>query len=245
MEFKRRLTLTASVKMGISFEIVEQKLFEADFFLERLNKSGFKMDEARYYFSAFLSSARSVTFTLQASLSDTDEFKDWYEIKQKELGNIPLAKFFLKARNDSQKVGLYHINIGRTLNNNTEYFFAPFDDSYKFVPETDLYTAGKQFLKILLEVVYDCFQVFGEIIDPEKHYSIDAIKKRGQTVKDIEYEVWGYNKWTDFGISEEETLKYILNKMVKSTIDILFVKYLGKTKNGETIVNEKKPAANK
>jgi hypothetical protein len=93
-----------------SFEIVEDKILESDFFLERLKECKFNMQEARFYFSAFLSSSRSITFCLQASMKDTNGFDKWYIEKQVTLKNNELAKFFLQARNDSQKVGLYHLN---------------------------------------------------------------------------------------------------------------------------------------
>ena len=67
--------------MATSFGIVEEKLFEADFFLEKLKScvGEVKFQEARFYMSAFIAAARSVTFTLQKSLNGIEGFEDWYK----------------------------------------------------------------------------------------------------------------------------------------------------------------------
>jgi hypothetical protein len=222
--------------MATSFSIVEEKTFEADYFLDKLKDcSGGQIREARFNLSAFISAARSVTFTIQKSLDGVDGFESWYKTQQDFLKNDQLADFFQNARRLSQHVGHYHINMGSFSKGKNEFFFHDFDNSYKYVPKDNIITASHKYFTILLNIIYDCFQTFGDIIDPDKYYTIEALKKRGQTVKELEFEIWGYPKWTSFNISEEETLKYILANMVKSPIDELFIKYLGKTKDGKII----------
>ena len=49
----------------------------------------------RYYFSAFCSACRSVTFALQkdgSNLLDKQSFHEWYKNEQIRLGAIPTAK---------------------------------------------------------------------------------------------------------------------------------------------------------
>lgn len=60
--------------MARCFGVVEEKIGEADFFLDRLVECAEQAAfvEARYYFSAFASAARSVTLALQASLSGVE-----------------------------------------------------------------------------------------------------------------------------------------------------------------------------
>jgi hypothetical protein len=48
-----------------------------------------------YYFSAFISAARSITFTLQASLKDVNGFPEWYKEKQTLLKKITSQGFFM------------------------------------------------------------------------------------------------------------------------------------------------------
>jgi len=225
--------------MATSFGIVEEKLFEADFFLEKLNScvGEFKFQEARFYMSAFIASARSVTFTLQKSLNGLEGFEDWYESKQNFLKNDNLADFFHEARTNSQHQGHYHINVGRLSGDIHEFLFIDGDNSYRNIPKEDIVKAAHRYLTTLLEVIHDCFQAFGHIIDPDKYYSIEAIRARGETVKDIEKELWGYEKLTSFGVSDEDALSYITTEIVLSPIDQLFVKYLAKTKDGK-LINE-------
>lgn len=92
--------------MSRSFGIVEQKLEESDFFLTKLEETielaPFDY-EPQYYLSAFASATRSITFTIQASISDIKGFDKWYSNQQSKLRQNKLARYFLEARNLSQK----------------------------------------------------------------------------------------------------------------------------------------------
>ena len=104
--------------MGRPFQIVEDKIEEAEFFLDKLhfedtNFVRFKLQDAQFYLSAFLSATRSITFCLQASLSDSVKFPGWYQRQQEKLKQSELAQFFTEARNLSQKVGYYPLSAAR------------------------------------------------------------------------------------------------------------------------------------
>ena len=63
-----------------SFGIVEDKIKETDFFLSKLEKSTRNQDfflGARFYLSAFTSTSRSITFSLQAAMKGIPDFKNW------------------------------------------------------------------------------------------------------------------------------------------------------------------------
>jgi hypothetical protein len=62
--------------------------------------------EALFYFNAYASAARSVTFVLQAVMTAVPGFAAWYEAEQAKLGRDPVAAFLLQARNETQKVGI-------------------------------------------------------------------------------------------------------------------------------------------
>jgi hypothetical protein len=49
-----------------SVDLVENKLRETDYFLERMGEAGFNVWAFQCDFTAFLASARSVTFTMQS-----------------------------------------------------------------------------------------------------------------------------------------------------------------------------------
>lgn len=80
------LTVSGSCgKMACSFSVVEDKLLEAEFFLRKLGATDMHDSEARYYFSAFVSACRSVTWALQKSLKGVGGFDSWYESVREQL----------------------------------------------------------------------------------------------------------------------------------------------------------------
>ena len=48
--------------------------------------------------NAFISNARSVTFTMQKELASSEKFLKWYKEKQAEMKSDPLLKFFNEQR---------------------------------------------------------------------------------------------------------------------------------------------------
>lgn len=91
--------------MAQSFGFVEEKLYEAEFFLDKFRRSTRLSFDARCYFSAFVSAARSVTLALQASMNGISGFDTWYEKARENLRADPLAPFFIEIRNDVVHTG--------------------------------------------------------------------------------------------------------------------------------------------
>jgi hypothetical protein len=230
--------------MGRSFQIVEYKVAETDFFLDKIEDAtyGFKLFEARNFISAFLSSSRSITFAIQASISDLPDFQGWYESQQEFMRQNKLGKYFLEARNLSQKVGYYPICNGRTYrddknNQRVEYHFDNFTKELsEFVPEDDVLTACKKYFTMLLTVVFNCYQTFGTIIDPEQYFSFENIRKTGKTIEDFEEELGYPRGWTNVGgLTEDERLKAIRHEIRYDGVDHVLIKYLGKNRFGDTV----------
>lgn len=75
------------------------KLKEANFFFEKLSKAQ-SMDDKRYYFSAFISAWRSVTYALQKDYKSKygEKFNDWYEKERQRLRAVKGAGELLKIR---------------------------------------------------------------------------------------------------------------------------------------------------
>ena len=92
--------------MAQSFGIVEEKICEAHFFLEKLAASSPDDGASRFNFSAFISAARSTTLALQASMNGVPDFGSWYNSVQDEIITDPLMSFFKELRNDSIHKGL-------------------------------------------------------------------------------------------------------------------------------------------
>ncbi len=230
--------------MAKPFQIVEHKIAETDFFLSKLGETthGFRFFEARNYLSAFLASSRSISFALQASLSDIPNFNNWYATHQESLKQNKLAKYFLNARNSSQKVGYYPLTSGRTYHDNNEelraeyYFDRLTNEISEFIPEEDVITACKNYFKMLLEIVFDCYQVFGKIIDQEQYFSFDILKETGKTIEDFEEELGYPRGWTNFeGASDYDRLKLIQHEIQYDGIDPILIKFLGKNRFGDIV----------
>lgn len=231
--------------MARTFQIVEYKIAETNFFLEKLEETTLDtihFFEARNYLSAFLASSRSITFSLQASLNGIPGFKEWYEKHQETLKHSKLAKYFLEARNSSQKVGYYPLTGGRAYRDNdgnlrAEYFFDYMTKELSDItPEEDVITACRKYFVLLLEIVYNCYQHFGTVIDPEQYFSFENIKKTGKTIEDFEVELGYPRGWTNVdGATEEDRLKAIRNEIHYDGIDYILIKYLGKNRFGDIV----------
>lgn len=84
------------------------KLDEAQYFLEQIRANRRYQKLMFFYLSAFLSSARSVTFHIQellAHLPNAAGAKKRYRELRSELLSDPISKFFIERRNVSEKKG--------------------------------------------------------------------------------------------------------------------------------------------
>ena len=229
--------------MARSFGIVEKKLEESEFFLTKLEEtidSWPMSEEPQFYLSAFASATRSITFTLQASISDIPEFKEWYKKHQELLKASKLARYFLEARNLSQKVGYYLIGRGKSYKTgNGEHkmllFFQHFSDSQlDYIPEEDILTSCKTYFKLLLNLILDCYKVFGSIIDPELFFTYENLMNTNKSIEDFEEQAGYPRGWTnlpDFSIHDR--IELIARNQPKPTIDWIFKSYLGVNRFGE------------
>jgi len=233
--------------MGRSFQIVEDKIEEAEFFLDKLrfedtNSVQFKFKTAYFYVSAFLSATRSITFCLQASLNDSSDFQEWHLRQQEKLKRSELAQFFTQARNLSQKVGYYPLSGARVKpeengSHRVElYFDRVNEENLKYIPETDVLTACTMHFKQLLDIIIDCYKHFGKIIDPEKYYTIENMMEKGMTIEDFENELGFEEGWTQAeGLSLDDRVGLVRDQAPKITIDWIFVKYLGTDRYGTPV----------
>ncbi len=208
--------------MARSFDLVDEKVFEADFFLEKMQEIDANMAEMRFYFSAFVSAARSVTFAMQAVLAGVEGFSDWYKERQEELKSNELASYFVNVRNESQHLGVNPIAKGSILQGNILYYFS--DAPFQF----DVVAASEEYIKLLVNILYGCYKKFGPDIDPEQYYTVKNLAKLNLSLEDIEEELGFPRGWTDIDSSNDEIrLQALSNTMPKTQIDTIFQKYLG------------------
>ncbi len=221
--------------MARSFDLVDRKLAEADFFLKHLMACDGDIFSASCYFSAFVAAARSVTFSLQSVSSKYEGFNDWYEQHQSRLKSDEYAKFFHQARTLGQHVGVCPLRSGSLKMNSSgqhvlAYFFRSCPD-FPMVPDSDVVTACGHYMKRLAEIVFDAYQVFGRFIDPEQYYSAEAFQERGLSIEDAEEEVFGIRGWTGgCNIPIDYRWQMLRDSVPKSEIDHLLNEYLGRVR---------------
>lgn len=167
---------TGPLEQRRSFTRVTDKLREAVFFFRALNDT-WDDSEASYYFSAFLSAARSVTFTLQAVGDDLPGFAPWYATQRAMLEEKPAARFLLLARNESQKIGVAPVKYGGVASHGGwpkgNHFYCRrlyrFDELEKTAiepPFGDAVRACREHLGRLALVVRAAYREFQKHVDP-------------------------------------------------------------------------------
>ncbi|OEU71717.1 MAG: hypothetical protein BA874_05620 [Desulfuromonadales bacterium C00003068] len=216
--------------MARSFQLVDQKVAEADFFLGKLLDCGFNLFEFRCYLSAFAASARSITFSLQSVLRDETEFNTWYETYQVEFKKDKLAKFFNDFRRITQHVGEdSYGGGGMSSDGKARHFFMPTKDLPN-VPEGEIGTACMDYLKQIIQLIYDCYLKFGPSIDAHQYFTEENFRKSNRTIEDAEEELGFPCGWTD--VSDPDSTPYrwqaLRDTVTGCEINHIFKKHLNK-----------------
>jgi hypothetical protein len=169
------------------FWLIDVKLRESDFFLEKLRTAP-DLEAARCYFSAFVSAARSVTLALQKCLSGLAHFDGWYEDRQKELQQHAIAAYFKDIRDQVIHEGL---NPLQTERRGVGALFGVQFLLVKGAPERDVVVAGTAHMTILVRIVGEAYQRYWTSIDLPETLTAEELAARAQTIEDIEEE-FGY-----------------------------------------------------
>jgi hypothetical protein len=227
---------TASMAERV-LDYIPDKLAEANFFLDRMEDAARDFFAFRCYFSAFLSASRSVTFTLQTVMEDTDGFAGWYEERRKDLSAEPIARFLLDKRNLSVHAGASGIVGGVTHFRDdgevvVRYYFhgtppeAALADSGQ---EPDVLTVSRQYMKLLIRIVLDWQRDFSHLIDPEVYLTARALEAKGRTTEDLEEELGFPRGWTAVLSDDPEERLRALRRELPPAFDLSWLtsKYFG------------------
>ena len=216
-----------------TFDHVDNKLWEANFFIERMEESEFNWFAMRCYFSAFVSSARSVTFAMQASMKGVQGFQEWYEKIRLELRENQIARFFHNCRTDDQKIGFNNIVGGSAVNGKSVYWFGgPDFDIYQHIPKTDVLTTCKSHMTTVCSIVDKAYCDFGFEIDPDQLFTLAGMTKLKLSLEDLE-EFLGFPRgYTDIEWDGEDKnlirLENLRREIPGSCVKPLLFKYLGR-----------------
>lgn len=213
-----------------TFGLVDHKIAEADFFLEKISECGYDFFAVRCYVSAFVASARSVTFSIQSVLRELDGFDSWYKKYQQQLQEDPLARFFHEFRRVNQHIGENLVNGGSGgPNSPVKYWFSGTCDVTE-IPDYDVETSCRKYMISIVSLVYDCYIEFGPYIDAHQRYTAEYFESIGKTIEDAEEEIGFSRGWTDIG--DPESLPYrwqsLRDSVAGCEINHIFYKYLKK-----------------
>lgn len=215
------------------FKVVSEKISESVFFFELMEKSNnplmvFKM---RNYLSAFLSSSRSITFSIQYYIADNEEMKSIYEEVQASLKKDDVAKYFLNARNYSQKTGYYPITSGGIINSTPDggaNFHHEFDRSFwqsnVSIPKGDVIEICRSYLKTLLIHVSKFYINFGKEIDYYYQLSSEHLLKSKLDLEKIETE-YDFEHGILSNLEQIKIIRKIQNETVVCHMDKPYFKY--------------------
>lgn len=187
---------------------VSQKVGETDFFLEKLKITDSWDVEFDYYFSAFTTAMRSITFTMQFVMRKFSGFDDWYKSRQEKLRKSPVSRLFIELRNNTQKTGILPIAKKRSITEGkfypTDQFFLPPNLSFKDIPEGDVLELSEKCFVEVLEVVGECYKDFDFYIDPRVLFTERGIEALNWSVEDVEEFVGIPRGYTDLDYKDEE-----------------------------------------
>lgn len=173
------------------FWLVDGKLREADFFVVRL-RNATDLDEARYYFSAFISAARSVTYALQVCLKNFSDFTVWYDDRRSLLRSDPIARYFHEIRNQVIHVGLNPLETQTRDYLGVSQFFVVGERA----PEQNAVRAAEHYMALLVKVARDAYAKFWSALDLPPDLTLEQLQQRGKTLEAVEEEFGLPPGWT-------------------------------------------------
>lgn len=189
--------------------MVENKIKEAEYFLQLLKEKKSSYQEFSFILSAFASAARSITFSLQASMSHYPNFKEWYEPRQKQLKENSLAKYFVDLRNYMQKVGGAPVAHAGTLKDGVKNYhtlFFPIND-LKDTPSGDVVELAQELFKNILIIIKQCYKDYAVYVDPRIIFTIEGLAQLGWSIEDLEESFSLPRGWTDLGNGKDNSKK--------------------------------------
>ncbi|WP_061332635.1 hypothetical protein [Marinobacter excellens] len=208
-----------------SFDDVEEKVLESEFFLGKMVESARNWSEFRFYISAYLSAARSITFALQR-LKDIPGLDAWYQSHRKALSKNPIARFLLGARNNNVHGGGIPIASAAYSQNGAVYRFSEHDNRN---PDDVLACCRLHFIE-LLKVVLDCYFKLGVHIDAQQYFTREHFDSMGLSIDDAEVEIWGWvmTSYIEEGLNKDERWYELRGQVSGSKLNHLFLGYLNK-----------------
>jgi hypothetical protein len=217
------------VTMSVAFDTIDEKVAEAEFFLQRMCECSSGL-EFKWYLSAFLSAARTTTLTLQRFESAVPGFVSWYEPHRRRLVANRLARSFLQMRNDHIHGGPYPVRGWRSHGKIVEHYFH--SDNSRTVSDITLLPhiaqASTEYFVQLLNIVYDCYAKLGVRFDPQQYYTKENYPGGDIETAECEIHGWICTSLIEEGFTEDDRWHELRGYVAECTINHLFRAYLDK-----------------
>jgi hypothetical protein len=169
--------------MSRSVSIIDYKVQQADFFLQKLDACGHEFFAAQCYADAFVSTCRSITFSVQAVCKEVSGFESWYAEEQNRMKTDVLCVFFNKYRTANVHVGETPVLAGAGKQGEIRFFFMPTQD-IPDVPELDVVRACHAYFKSVVDLVFRLYARFPTDLDDRWHYTKQHFDSKGLTIED-------------------------------------------------------------
>lgn len=214
--------------MSTTFETVDEKMAEAEFFLGKMCNAGAFGREFKWYFSAFLAATRTSTLGLQ-QFKHLPGFESWYEPHRSKLAASKLAKEFLLMRNDHIHGGDYPVGGSSAGGGQAaKHYFPRISSRGKHsLGDQDIVSASRDYFILLLEIVYDCYVQLGVHIDPQQYFTRQHYRG-GIDQAECEVHGWVCTSLIDDGFDEDGRWHELRSYVGECTINHLFYSYLGR-----------------
>ena len=215
--------------MDHTFETVDQKVAETEFFLRKMCEAGSDFFCFNCYLSAFLSASRTVTFALQ-QFKHLPGFKAWYEPHRNRLRADKLAAFFLQMRNEHAQGGPYPVSGAAFHRGEARYYFPTSKEAASDVRRDDVVRTCREYFVLLLEIIYDAYVGLGTYIDPQQYFTKEHFASIDRVIDDAEVEVHGWvcESLIEEGFDEDDRWSELRGHVGECQINHLFYSYLGK-----------------
>jgi hypothetical protein len=169
-------------------------------------------------------------------MKEVKGFEEWYAVRQKELKQNSLAVYFKDVRTLSQHVGINPV-IGGSITPDengkliVKHHFEPEGlEGDGRHPNQDVFSACRSYFILMLQLIWDCYDQFGDVIDPQKYYTVRNLRKVKLSIEDVEEELGFPRGWTNLKkMDDEGRLKLLRQYAGLSELTPIFKKYRIKT----------------
>jgi hypothetical protein len=227
--------------MPDSFGIVEDKLREAEFFLDHVHRTNHLSFDGRCFFSAFVSAARSVTFAMQASLKGIADFDQWYDAVRTSLKTDHLAPYFVEIRNGVVHKGRNPLDMVTLehLSNHLSQQFGRHDRPHVIiVPDRhrsnrtvllDATQACTDYFTSLVSITFDCYERFKTVVNSRWYFTEENFQSMGRTFEDALTDLGFPSDWASGSPVDAAAWRALRLQQSPCQINDIFWRYLSKT----------------